>query len=70
MSKRSPARIPYILLFGTIAQFQLNNYNIEPFAKPGNPRGARGLSGTVKTLKPPPKTENPPGPGKIHQGSP
>ena len=28
MSKRSPARIPYIPLFGTIAQFQLNTKNI------------------------------------------
>ena len=27
MSERSLARIPYIPLFGTIAQFQLNKYN-------------------------------------------
>ena len=40
--------------------------NLEPFAKPGDPRGARRFN---ETIKPSLKMENPPEPGKIHRES-
>ena len=48
MSKRSPARIPYIPLFGTIAQFQLNT---PPVSVLCHPRAVL-CGGTVRFVKP------------------
>ena len=48
MSKRSPARIPYIPLFGTIAQFQLNT---PPISVLCHPRAVL-CGNTVRCIKP------------------
>ena len=44
--------------------------NLEPFVKPGNLCRAKKIGGIRGTLKPSLKTENLPGPGKIHRGPP
>ena len=50
MSKRSPARIPYILLFGTIAQFQLNTPPVSVLCHPRAVLWARYSAGKQAAL--------------------
>ena len=46
------------------------NNNLEPFAEPGDLRGADRVGGIAGIFKPPPKTEGPSGPGKVYRGLP
>ena len=52
MSKRSPARIPYIPLFGTIAQFQLNTPPVSVLCHPRAVLWARYSAGHLRTAFP------------------
>ena len=50
MSKRSPARIPYIPFFGTIAQFQLNTPPVSVLCHPRAVLWARYSAGQQAAL--------------------
>ena len=52
MSKRSPARIPYIPLFGKIAQFQLNTPPVSVLYHPKAVLWARYSAGHLRTAFP------------------